>query len=197
MHAPQSPKARSAFDLALYAAQTGSTSEARRLFEDHGAWVIATAKGIARRLGVPKMEVEDIAQETLCRLLDPAVERFDPSRGSAKQYIRGIVLNAVGFSGRRRRTAREACGHGREASSHAPVADGTVHREWRRAFRRTEARLDAEALLRLADPMVRRAVILVYLEEMSQRTAAAEIGVSEFKLCRTLKEFYASARAAA
>ena len=187
-------KALSAFDSALYLAQQLGGSHARRLIDEHGAWIVSTATGIARGLGVPIDELEDVAQETVRRLLDPEVERFDPDRGPAKQYVRGIALNAVGFAGRRRRAGRTVAP--KEAWD-AAVPGDTEDVDWRLPFRRVEARLAAVTLLRCADALVRRGGHLVFEQDLSQREAAIEMGISEFKLSRAFTAFYAEVRAAA
>lgn len=179
------------FDGALSAAQARVPGAAGAFVADHGGWVSRTVAALCRRFGVPRQEYEDAEQETYRRLLDPRVERFAPGRGDGKRYVRGVILNAIDFAGRRRRCAQAATSPDAEEVSSEAVDLG-----WRRPFNDAEARIDLPRLLRQGDDVVARAVALV-CGGRSQRDAAKDLGVSEFKLCRALAKFSARVRLAA
>jgi hypothetical protein len=130
-------------------------------------------------------------QETYRRLLDPGFRRFTACRGDGKGYVRGVILNAIDFAGRRRRHAQET------ASIDVDESPAEVVVECQEAFGGVNSRLDLLRLARQADNLVARAMELLCTRDLSQREVAKEIGVSEFKLCRALGKFSARVRLAA
>src|SRR5205085_1740445 len=90
------------FDDSLSAAQSQLPDAADAFLSAHGGWVARTTAALCRRFGVPEQDHEDAVQETYRRLLDPRLERFVPSRGGGRKYVRGVILNAIDFAGRRR-----------------------------------------------------------------------------------------------
>jgi len=180
------------FGGALSAAQAQVPGAAEAFITAHGGWVARTVAALCRRFGISTQEHEDAVQETYRRLLDPRLERFAPGRGDGKKYVRGVILNAIDFAGRRRRRAQGAT----LVDADEPRAEA-VDPEWREFFDGVGARVDLPRLLRQGDVVVARAVTLVCDRGLSQREAAKEIGVSEFKLCRALAKFSAQVRLAA
>jgi DNA-directed RNA polymerase specialized sigma24 family protein len=179
------------FDVTLAAAQARVPGAAAAFIVAHDYWVAGTVAALCRRFGLPAQEHADTKQETYSRLLDPRFERFAPARGGGKKYVRGVILNAIDFAGRRRRLAHVASWV--EMDDPPPEE---VDPRWREPFDRLEARMDLPRLLRLGDDVVARAVTLIR-SGRSQREAAKEVGVSEFTLCRALAKFSAEVRLAA
>jgi RNA polymerase sigma factor (sigma-70 family) len=158
----------------------------------HGSWVVRTAAALCRRFGVPEQDYADAVQETYRRLLDPRVRRFMPSRQEGKTYVRGVILNAIDFGGRRRRGAREE-----PASDTDKPYDLADYGGWQDPFKLVEQRVDLAKLLRGADVVVSRAFKFMAAQGISQREAANAIGVSEYKLSRALAKLSVLARLAA
>jgi DNA-directed RNA polymerase specialized sigma24 family protein len=179
------------FDESLSAAQARVPGAAEAFLAAHGSWVERTAKALCRRFGVPEQDHEDAVQETYRRLLDPHLRQFRPGCGEGRQYVRGVILNAIDFGGRRRQSARE--GSARDCDK--PM--DTVDNGWQEPFHRVEARQDLSKLLRGADVLVCRAFGLVCAKGLSQREAANAVGVSEFKLSRAIGKASSLARLAA
>src|SRR5579872_5810487 len=52
---------------------------------------------LIRRYGwsLPKDVQDEIVGETLCALLSPVARKYDPARGTFKEYLTGFVLNAA------------------------------------------------------------------------------------------------------
>ena len=133
----------------------------------------------------------DVLQETYRRLLDPRLERFVASRGRGNKYVRGVILNAINFAGRRRRRKQEEARPGADVEE--PSTE-VVDIGWQEPLDLADARIDLQWLLRRADPVAVRAVKLVCRDGLSQRDAARIIGVSEFKLSRTFRRLSGIAR---
>lgn len=180
------------FEAALSAAQAQVPGGAEAFIAAHGGWVTRTVTALCRRFGVRTQEHADAEQETYRRLLDPRLERFAPGRGDGKQYVRGVILNAIDFAGRRRRRIQGGTAVDVDESVAKAVDPG-----WQEPFDSADARIDLPRLLRRGDDVVARAVVLVCDCGLSQRDAAKKLGVSEFKLCRALAKFSAQLRSAA
>jgi DNA-directed RNA polymerase specialized sigma24 family protein len=180
------------FEARLSAAQARVPGAAEAFIATDGEWVERTTAALCRRFGVPSQDSKDAMQETYRRLLDPNFQRFAADRGDGKGYVRGVILNAIDFAGRRRRRTQGTVSIDADESN-AEVVDV----DWRAAFDGVDARLDLSRLARRADALVTRAMELIRSRELSQREAAREIGVSEFKLSRALAKFSARVRPAA
>jgi len=178
------------FDCALTAAQALVPGAAPAFVAAYDDWIARTVAALCRHHGVLPQEHADVKQETYRRLLDPDHGRFAPARGGGRSYVRGVILNAINVAGRRRLRTRVS-------TSLDVDAEGGVEvdLEWRKPFNGVDAQHDLPRLLRHGDAIVRRAVSLI-CGGRTQREAATEIGVSEFKLCRALAKFSAEARSA-
>lgn len=183
---------RISFDRLLAAAQARVPGAASAFVTALGGSITRTVAALCQRLGISTQDYEDTKQETYRRLLDPSLERFVPSRGDGQRYVRGVILNAIDYAGRRRRRAQGAAfGDADESLAEA------IDLEWHGASELADAQIDLIRLLRQGDDVVARAVRLVCDRGLSQREAAKEIGVSEFKLCRALANFSTRVRLAA
>lgn len=146
-------------------AATGQSEAFRRLFETHHQPIFRFAYRLTNSLDT----AEDIAQESLLRLVrDPS--RFDPSRGSLRHYLFGMVRNLVRQWSEL--TSREVplCDEGdHDIASREMLPQSILAEEL------AEAVQSAVAALPLPQ---REAIVLFEFEELSLEEAAAVLGVN-------------------
>lgn len=136
---------------------------------------------------------------------------FVPGRGSVRSFLVGMVMTAIQrtwanycppgqphrlppYAVRREVTevALEAVHRGKEAATAAVQAPGV--RPWR--VEQQDARIDLENLITSAPDTVRRGLSLMYDQQLTVTEAAAEIGITRFKLRRHISRYADSVAAA-
>lgn len=179
----------------LSSAQAGSAKAADALVMRHNPTIQTIAFGVAKKLGVPRQDWEDVLQETYRRLLDPSTRPFSRERGAPESYIYGEALNAVGHAKRRRHGEyRSDLTEGQTAGVLESMWGSDAFEEPHRVI---EVRMTVVSLLGRAEPVVKDALAEIIRNDVTQREAAQVVGLSEFQLSRRLRSFYTQARAAA
>lgn len=152
-------------------AAAGDERAFRSIFEDHHEALFR----FAYRLTGATDAAEDIAQECFLRLIQQP--RFDPVRGSLRQFLYGTVRNLA----RQRWQAgdREVTWEDESEADAPPLPDAMISAEVSEAV---------QAALNLLPPLQREAIVLFEFEELSlEETAAvagADVGTVKSRLHR-------------
>lgn len=176
----------------LFDTQGGDAGASRELVRISAPWLRAVAARYATRLGVPAFDVDDLVQETFCRLLDPRYQRYftyacrrarvsRPSPGGfgpGHAYVVGHLLNAINYGTRKRR--------GRLADDIEVIESARPPQDPRP---RLEARHVVLTLLEGVPPATRETLGCVYVDERTERETAALMHVSAATVCRVLRRF--------
>jgi RNA polymerase sigma-70 factor (ECF subfamily) len=136
------------------------------LFQEHSRAVRRHISGIVDRLDV----AEELTQETFVRLLSSERTQLDSPRGFLFRTAQNLALDHV------RRARRVPMGRLDDQPAEF-FTDGAPSAEERLAAQQELAIMRA-VLLELP-PKCRQAFLLVRLEELSHREAAAELGISQ------------------
>jgi len=136
------------------------------LFRDHSKALRAYISAIVHRLDV----AEELAQETFLRLLSSERKELESPRGFLFRTAQNLALDHV------RRVRRVPIGRLDDQSGEV-FADAMPSAEDRLAAKEELAIMRA-VLLELT-PKCRQAFLLVRLENLSHREAAAEMGISQ------------------
>src|SRR5580693_1964780 len=86
-----------AFDASLEDLYTGFLDREPEKSNKFRNEISAFCNALIRRYGwsLPNDVQDEIVGETLCALLSPSARRYDPTRGTFKEYLTGFVLNAA------------------------------------------------------------------------------------------------------
>jgi hypothetical protein len=169
--------------------------------------ISAFCVGLARRYAwsLPKDVQEEIVDETLCALLAPGVRRYNPSRGTIKEYLTGFVLNAVR---RLREVLYPSLQYPKSLKTRCVGAeiDGSVSLPTMEEVEAGEegclveperemvAKIHLDRVLTAAPPMVRMALQAVHIEDEPLSGFARRQGISRFALKRKMDAFIAHHR---
>src|SRR5262245_36574501 len=145
--------------LLVTRAATGDERAFRILFDQHHAVLFR----FAHRLTGSTDAAEDITQDCFLRLIERA--RFDPARGSLRQYLYGTVRNLA----RQRWQAadREVPWEDESEDDALAIPDAMITAEVSEAV---------QAALDLLPPLQREAIVLFEFEELSLEEIAAVAG---------------------
>jgi DNA-directed RNA polymerase specialized sigma24 family protein len=160
-------------------------------------------RGLARRFGpdLPADLVDDVVSETYVILLGRSGRGFDAARGSAREFLFGIVGNAVknvrasnrppGLPTRPRKDKQELIV--------APVIpfDELLHSGTRRLLpdiRQIEAHIDARALLGTVASVLAAALIAIHVRGENASSVSRRLGVSRFQINRALQRIHRAAQ---
>ncbi len=153
----------------------------------------AAARPLLRRMakkrgwGLAKDVIEEVVQEVFLALVNPAAVRFDPKRGTVRQYLMGRLLNAV-------KTVQIANGLRRAGSDFeeegqrefVPLDDATMPSANVIPFAAINARQLVGKMFAGAGGDFREACLRVWGEGESQAAVADEMGLSRFAFARKL-----------
>lgn len=156
-------------------------------------------RGLARRFGpdLPADLIDEVVSETYLLLLGRPGRSFDPARGSAREFLFGIVGNAVknvrasnrppGLPTRRRKDEPELIA--------TPVItfDELLHSGEQRLLpdiRQMEARIDTQALLGTVGSVLAAAIITIYIRGENASNVSRKLGVSRFQINRALQRIH-------
>lgn len=160
-------------------------------------------RGLARRFGpdLPADLINEVVSETYVILLGRSGHRFDPARGSAREFLFGIVGNAVknvraenrppGLPTRPRKDEPEL------AEAGVVAFDELLHRGTHRLLpdiRQIEARFDALALLGTVASVFTAALIAIYIRGENASSVSRRFGVSRFQINRALQKIHRAAQ---
>jgi RNA polymerase sigma-70 factor (ECF subfamily) len=152
-------------------AAAGDESAFHELFDDHHAALFR----FAYRLSGSVDAAEDITQDCFLRLIEQA--RFDPSRGSLRQYLYGTVRN---LARQRWQAANREVSWEDESTEEPHVLPDSVFA--------AEVSDAVQAALDLLPPLQREAIALFEFEELSLEETAAvahvDIGTVKSRLHR-------------
>ncbi len=160
-------------------------------------------RGLARRFGpdLPADLIDEVASETYVLLLGRQGRSFDPARGSAHEFLFGIVGNAVknvrasnrppGLRTRRRKDEPQLV--------ETPVItfDELLHSAEQRLLpdiRQIEARIDAQALLGTVASVLAAAIIAIHIRGENASSVSRRLGVSRFQINRALQRIHRAAQ---
>lgn len=153
-------------------------------------------RGLARRFGpdLPADIIDEVVSETYLLLLGRPGRSFDPARGSAREFLFGIVGNAVknvrasnrppGLPTRRRKDEPERMG------TSVITFDELLHSGDQRLLpdvRQIEARSDAQALLGTVASVFAAALIAIHIRGENASSVSRRLGVSRFQINRALQ----------
>jgi len=189
----------------LRAAQMGNRSAAAAFAAQAQPWIASLSATWCRRLGVPEFEIDDVAQETFLRLLDPSQQRYAHLRRRLRavvkrsrqhhpvqSYVLGHVLGAIGFGKRQRRryllgaNADDAGGALQRGERIATVDQVPAPSVGPGTHSAVEAKLTlVRAFATLERPVV-EAVLAVYRDDKAARAVAKILGVSAPTMSRML-----------
>lgn len=192
-----------AFDASLEVLYSGfldrDPDQSRKFRNEISAFCTA----LIRRYGwsLPNDVQDEIVGETLCALLSPVARKYDPVRGTFKEYLTGFVLNAA----RRLRDVLYPSLHrvkipiGESRGETPPPttiktveeAENCGHTQICDAEKDLIARIHVHELLAAAPPVIRCAIEAVYLEHEPLSGFAIRHGISRFALKRKMNEFVA------
>lgn len=190
-----------AFEASLEDLYTGFLDREPETSNKFRNQISAFCNALIRRYGwsLPNDIQEEIVGETLCALLSPSARRFDPARGTFKEYLTGYVLNAARRlrdvlypSLNRARTTSD------ESSDPVPRSDKITtleeaeileHAYFCKAERGLMARIHVLEVLTAAPPMIRSAIEAVYIDDEPLSGFATRHGISRFALKRKMNEF--------
>lgn len=160
-------------------------------------------RGLARRFGpdLPADLIDDVVSETYVILLGRSGRRFDPARGSAREFLFGIVGNAVknvrannrppGLPTRPRKDEPELV--------EGPVIpfDELLHSGTQRLLpdiRQVEAHIDAHALLGKVAAVFAAALIAIHVRGENTTSVSRRLGVSRFQINRAWQRIHRAAQ---
>jgi RNA polymerase sigma-70 factor, ECF subfamily len=143
----------------------GDGGEALRLLVDRYSGVLY---GLGLRLLGDRGMAEELVQDTFVRLWRSA-GRFDPERGSVRTFVYAIARNAA-IDLRRRAASRPLGGPELEQA-------GTIADDDEEPFELLMLGLELRDAMRALSDKHREALELLYDEDLSQRQAAARLGV--------------------
>ncbi|MEW6071108.1 MAG: sigma-70 family RNA polymerase sigma factor [Planctomycetota bacterium] len=133
----------------------------------------------ARRCGLAEADADDVAQETLVRLVaDLRAGRYDPARGRLRAWIFGICRTRVADLLRTRGRRREERGESalQEQGQENEDLDGVFEAEWRAAMLREALRALREETR--TEPKNVRVLELLLLEGRDVAATAAALGLT-------------------
>lgn len=155
--------------------------------------------GLARRIApeLPSDIHPEVVNQTFVYLLEGAASKFDPEKGSAKNFLRGYILNAVrhvratycapGRPTRRRNRPDNKKKQQEEFPAVVSLDTGTYTQPVApNAFATVEAVCDAETVLNNAPEPLATALELVYFEDKTMSEAAMMLHISRFQLNRQI-----------
>jgi DNA-directed RNA polymerase specialized sigma24 family protein len=154
-------------------------------------------RNLARRFGpdLPADLIDEVVSESYVLLLGRPGRSFDPARGSAREFLFGIMGNAVknvrasnrppGLPARRRKNEPE--------SVEVPVIafDELIHSGTQRLLpdiRQLEARIVVQALLGTVASVFAVALIAIHMRGESATSVSRRLGVSRFQIDRALQK---------
>jgi RNA polymerase sigma factor (sigma-70 family) len=158
--------------------------------------------GLARRIA-PELPCDihpEVVNQTFVYLLEVPASKFDPKKGSAKNFLRGYILNAVrhvratyckpGRPTRKRNRPVKKKKQQEDFPAVISLDTGTYEQPAVPATVATiEAALDAETVLNKAPETVATALELVYLEDKTLSEAAMMLHISRFQLSRQISAY--------
>jgi hypothetical protein len=187
----------------LYAGFLDRNPDQSELFIEE---IAGFCRSLAKRYGwsLPEDIRAEVVGEACCALLAPGSRRFDPARGTMKEFLAGFVMNAVRrlrrvlyppLSGVESKTeiGDQLCG----ASGRVPTLDDV---EFRKDCPRIEAEKDmfkkirSDEILSSAPAVVGMALRAVHVEDETFSNVANRLGVSRFKLKRQVDLFISTQR---
>lgn len=196
MPASQVADAESALDSLLLGFQSRQTEPSE-----------AFVKAVSHRLrtaasrylpDLPDDIQEELIGETLLLLLHPDLARFDPSRGSAWNYIYGFALNAAknirSMYGRRRKRGQDASVQVTSAPQQVSLeelGEAILAKDPTEEYQR---RIAVGEVLAKAPLTARIALERIYFDDQPRVRVAAELKVDRFTLQRQLVAFAKSFR---
>jgi len=161
-------------------------------------------RGLARRFGpdLPADIIDEVVSETYLLLLGRPGRCFDPARGSAREFLFGIVGNAVknvrasnrppGLPTRRRNDEPELM------ATSIITFDELLHSRDQRLLpdvRQIEARIDAQALLLgTVASVFAAAIIAIHIRGENASSVSRRLGVSRFQVNRALQRTRSAAQ---
>jgi DNA-directed RNA polymerase specialized sigma24 family protein len=151
------------------------------------------ARPILRRMagrhgyGLAKDVIDEVVQETFLSLSNRELQRFDPARSTASQYLLGRVLNAV-------KTTQIVHGLRRAGSEFdnepqrefVPIDDLELESTLDVPVNAIQARHTVQKIFAGIDARIRTACMRVYGDDESQGSVAADMNMSRFALARKL-----------
>ena len=156
-------------------------------------------RGLARRFGpdLPADLIDDVVSETYVILLGRSGGGFDPTRGSAREFLFGIVGNAVknvratnrppGLPTRlRKNEALEAWTVPFDELLHSGV------RPLLPDIHQIEARIEARALLGTVASVFVAALIAIHVHGENASSVSRRLGVTRFQINRALKRIHSA-----
>jgi len=152
-------------------------------------------RGLARRFGpdLPADLIDEVVSETYLLLLGAPGRGFDRTRGSARQFLFGIVRNAVTNvratnrpPGLRTRRRKDDPATGAQVVPFDELLHGAAQR-FLPDSHHVEARLDVEKLLGAVTAVVATAIIGIHLRGESASSVSRRLSVSRFQIDRALR----------
>lgn len=153
-------------------------------------------RGLARRFGpdLPADLIDEVVSEAYVLLLGKAGKSFDANRGSAQQFLFGIVANAVKnvrasyrqpvIPSRTKRKSTSA-----EQPTVVPFDEGVYVTASRMLpdVRQVEAAVDLDVVLATITAVMAAAIIAVYVHGEQMNRVARALGVSRFQIHRAVR----------
>jgi DNA-directed RNA polymerase specialized sigma24 family protein len=150
--------------------------------------------GLARRIApeLPSDIHPEVVNQTFVYLLEGATSKFDPKKGSAKNFLRGYILNAV------RHVRATYCAPGRPTRKrNRPVKKkqqqeafpAVVSLDTGTYTQPVAPDCDAETVLNNAPEPLATALELVYFEDKTMSEAAMMLHISRFQLSRQISAY--------
>jgi hypothetical protein len=196
MPASQVADAESALDSLLLGFQSRQTEPSEAFVKAVSYRLRTTARRYLPDL--PDDVQEELIGETLLLLLQPDLARFDPSRGSAWNYIYGFALNAAknirSMYGRRRKREQDAAVQVTFTPQEVPLEElgETILAE--DPTEEYQRQIAVGEVLAKAPLATRIALERIYFDDQPRVRVAAELKIDRFTLQRQLVAFSKSFR---
>lgn len=141
----------------------------------------------SKSYNLPKDLFEDVFQEVCLKLLSLQTNTFDKTRGTGKQFLYGLILNAI-------QKVRRAYGLSYSRKPENEVIslddkDANIQLESSYGKQQIENEIEARNLLSKADKQLRLCLFLIYFKSLAKDVAATKLGWSRFQLQRRLNTF--------
>lgn len=156
-------------------------------------------RGLARRFGphLPADLIDDVVSETYVLLLGRSGRRFDPRLGSARQFLFGVVQNAVKNVRAQYRPAGFPSRYGEDhfaAAQQVVAFDESIYStDSGIPIVQIESNIDLAKLLTGISTLLAAAIIAIYVHGEKSAIVARRLGVSRFQIYRTLQSIRAHA----
>ena len=177
----------------LVAAQLGCASARDALYGQFHGLIISLARRVCSGGGyAPVTIADDAAGETYRMLLDPEIQRYEPTRGTVIQYIAGLVRNATKITLRRLGLIgfgpTDAVGS--RKFTPADPADQPARDDGLRIVEDADA---AEVVLARANETIRFALVQKHWLDRPVAVTADQLGMTRFTLARRTRAYRNSA----